>query len=220
MAQAFILGEDFIGRDAVCLILGDNLFYGQGFQPLLHKCTQLEQGGIIFGYWVSDPERYGVVNFDKQGKVLDIEEKPRQPKSNFAVPGLYFYDNSVVQIAKSSQPSARGELEISDVNSAYLANGELRVRLLGRGFAWLDTGTHDSLMQAGAFIETIEKRQGLKVGCVEEVAFRKGFITANQLRELAVPLQKSGYGQYLMQVVSQQEHSVYTHMDFVQGRMD
>jgi glucose-1-phosphate thymidylyltransferase len=200
LAQAFVLGADFIGDDSVCLILGDNLFYGQGFQPVLQKCTQLEQGGIVFGYWVSDPHRYGVVDFDDQGRVLSIEEKPAHPKSNFAVPGLYFYDNSVVDIARSIQPSDRGELEITDVNNVYLEQGNLKVQLLGRGFAWLDTGTHESLMEAGAFIETIEKRQGLKVGCVEEVAFRKGFISQDQLEALAGPLRKSGYGEYLMRV--------------------
>jgi glucose-1-phosphate thymidylyltransferase len=200
LAQAFVLGADFIGSDSVCLILGDNLFYGQGFQPVLQKCTQLEQGGIVFGYWVSDPHRYGVVDFDDQGRVLSIEEKPAHPKSNFAVPGLYFYDNSVVDIARSIRPSDRGELEITDVNNVYLEQGHLKVQLLGRGFAWLDTGTHESLMEAGAFIETIEKRQGLKVGCVEEVAFRKGFISQDQLEALAGPLRKSGYGEYLMRV--------------------
>jgi glucose-1-phosphate thymidylyltransferase len=202
LAQAFVLGADFIGDDSVCLILGDNLFYGQGFQPVLQKCTQLEQGGIVFGYWVSDPHRYGVVDFDDQGRVLSIEEKPAHPKSNFAVPGLYFYDNSVVDIARSIQPSDRGELEITDVNNVYLEQGSLKVQLLGRGFAWLDTGTHESLMEAGAFIETIEKRQGLKVGCVEEVAFRKGFISRGKLEDLAAPLVKSGYGRYLLQVVN------------------
>jgi len=200
LAQAFVLGADFIGDDSVCLILGDNLFYGQGFQPVLQKCTQMEKGGIVFGYWVSDPHRYGVVDFDEHGRVLSIEEKPEQPKSNFAVPGLYFYDNSVVDIARSIQPSPRGEFEITDVNNAYLAQNTLKVQLLGRGFAWLDTGTHESLMEAGAFIETIEKRQGLKVGCVEEVAFRKGFISREEMEALAVPLRKSGYGEYLMRV--------------------
>jgi len=202
LAQAFILGEDFIGSDPVCLIIGDNLFYGQGFQPILQECVGNIQGGIVFGYWVSDPSRYGVVEFDEQGKALSIEEKPVNPKSNFAVPGLYFYDNSVVGIAKSLRPSVRGELEITDVNNVYLKNGRLRVRLLGRGFAWLDTGTHESLMQAGAFIETVEKRQGLKVGCLEEVAYRKGFITRERLEELADGLIKSGYGQYLIQVAN------------------
>jgi glucose-1-phosphate thymidylyltransferase len=215
LAQAFVLGADFIGDDSVCLILGDNLFYGQGFQPVLQKCTQLEQGGIVFGYWVSDPHRYGVVDFDDQGRVLSIEEKPAHPKSNFAVPGLYFYDNSVVDIARSIQPSDRGELEITDVNNVYLEQGSLKVQLLGRGFAWLDTGTHESLMEAGAFIETIEKRQGLKVGCVEEVAFRKGFISQDQLEALAGPLRKSGYGEYLNMILEQKDRSVYSHMEIV-----
>jgi len=200
LAQAFILGESFIGSDSVCLILGDNLFYGQGFQPRLQKCTQLTEGGIVFGYWVNDPSRYGVVDFDETGRVLSIEEKPAHPKSNFAVPGLYFYDNDVVEIAHSVKPSPRGELEITDINNVYLARGTLKVQLLGRGFAWLDTGTHESLLEAGAFIETIEKRQGLKVGCVEEVALRKGYITMAQLEKLAVPLLKNGYGKYLMQL--------------------
>jgi glucose-1-phosphate thymidylyltransferase len=200
LAQAFILGESFIGSDSVCLILGDNLFYGQGFQPRLQKCTQLTKGGIVFGYWVNDPSRYGVVDFDETGRVLSIEEKPAHPKSNFAVPGLYFYDNDVVEIAHSVKPSPRGELEITDINNVYLARGTLKVQLLGRGFAWLDTGTHESLLEAGTFIETIEKRQGLKVGCVEEVALRKGYITIEQLEKLAAPLLKNGYGKYLMQL--------------------
>ncbi|NDY74536.1 glucose-1-phosphate thymidylyltransferase [Desulfobacter hydrogenophilus] len=200
LAQAFILGESFIGSDSVCLILGDNLFYGQGFQPMLQKCTQLTEGGIVFGYWVNDPSQYGVVDFDETGRVLSIEEKPAHPKSNFAVPGLYFYDNDVVEIAHSVKPSPRGELEITDINNVYLARGTLKVQLLGRGFAWLDTGTHESLLEAGAFIETIEKRQGLKVGCVEEVALRKGYITMSDLEELAAPLLKNGYGKYLMQL--------------------
>lgn len=213
LAQAFILGKDFIGNDSVCLILGDNLFYGQGFQPVLQKCTQIKHGGIVFGYWVSDPRRYGVVDFDDKGQVLSIEEKPRQPKSNFAVPGLYFYDNSVVGISESIRPSERGELEITDVNNVYLSRSSLRVQLLGRGFAWLDTGTHESLMEAGAFIETIEKRQGLKVGCVEEVAYRKGLISKRQLENLAEPLLKSGYGEYLMQIVHQKNHPLYNNSE-------
>lgn len=200
LAQAFILGESFIGSDSVCLILGDNLFYGQGFQPMLQKCTQLTKGGIVFGYWVNDPSQYGVVDFDETGRVLNIEEKPVNPKSNFAVPGLYFYDNDVVEIAHSVKPSPRGELEITDINKVYLARGTLKVQLLGRGFAWLDTGTHESLLEAGAFIQTIEKRQGLKVGCVEEVALRKRYITMADLEELAAPLLKNGYGKYLMQL--------------------
>lgn len=205
LAQAFILGKNFIGNNSVCLILGDNLFYGQGFQPVLQKCAQIQEGGIVFGYWVNEPKRYGVVAFDKQGKILSIEEKPEHPKSNFAVPGLYFYDNTVVDIAKSIKPSHRGELEITDVNKAYLNQGKLKIQPLGRGFAWLDTGTHESLMKAGAFIETIEKRQGLKVGCVEEVAFRKGFITKAQLKSLARPMMKSGYGEYLLKIIEYEE---------------
>ena len=212
LAQAFILGENFIGEDSVCLILGDNVFYGQGFQPVLQKCSQLKEGGIVFGYWVRESKRYGVVEFDKQGKVLSIEEKPEHPKSNFAVPGLYFYDNTVVDIAKSIKPSHRGELEITDVNNVYLSQENLRVQLLGRGFAWLDTGTHESLMEAGAFIETIEKRQGLKVGCVEEVAFHKEFIDKEQLEKLIEPLKKSEYGDYLMQIIKDKESSLYSHM--------
>lgn len=202
LAQAFILGESFIGSDSVCLILGDNLFYGQGFQPKLQKCTQLAKGGIVFGYWVNDPSRYGVVDFDETGRVLSIEEKPAHPKSNFAVPGLYFYDNDVVEIAHSIKPSPRGELEITDINNVYLARGTLKVQLLGRGFAWLDTGTHESLLEAGSFVETIEKRQGLKIGCIEEVAFHKEFISKKQLRILAEPLKKTHYGQYLIALLS------------------
>jgi glucose-1-phosphate thymidylyltransferase len=209
LAQAFILGKDFIGNDSVCLILGDNLFYGQGFQPILQKCAQIQEGGIVFGYWVNEPKWYGVVDFDKQGKVLSIEEKPEHSKSNFAVPGLYFYDNTVVDIAKSIKPSSRGELEITDVNKAYLNQGKLKVQLLGRGFAWLDTGTHKSLMKAGAFIETIEERQGLKVGCVEEIAFRRGLISKEQLEALARPMMKSGYGEYLLKIMEYEELSLF-----------
>jgi len=202
LAQAFILGEEFIGNDPVCLILGDNLFYGHGFYPVLEKCTHLEKGGMVFGYQVRDPERYGIVEFDGDKNVLSIEEKPETPKSNFAIPGLYFYDNDVVQIAKDIKPSARGELEITAVNNAYLERGDLKVQLLGRGFAWLDTGTHESLLEAASFLETIEKRQGLKVGCIEEIAFRKGFIDSDQLETLAKPLIKSGYGKYLFDLLS------------------
>ncbi|HLE18854.1 MAG TPA: glucose-1-phosphate thymidylyltransferase RfbA, partial [Syntrophales bacterium] len=176
LAQAFLIGREFIGKDHVCLILGDNIFYGQGFQQTLRKATQLKKGALIFGYWVRDPERYGVVEFDGSGKVLSIEEKPRQPKSNYAIPGLYFFDNRVVKIASALKPSARGELEIAEVINDYLARGDLHVELLGRGFAWLDTGTHDSLLEASTFVETIEKRQGLKIACVEEVAYRMGYI--------------------------------------------
>ena len=203
LAQAFIIGEDFIGKDKVCLILGDNIFYGHGLPDILRRAMELEKGGVVFGYWVNDPERYGVVDFDASGKVLSIEEKPKQPKSHFAVPGLYFYDNEVVRIASNLKPSARGELEITDVNREYLERGELRVELLGRGYAWLDTGTHESLLEASNFIETIEKRQGLKIACVEEVAFRMGYIDADRVRCLAEPLCKNGYGQYLLEIVNQ-----------------
>jgi glucose-1-phosphate thymidylyltransferase len=203
LAQAFIIGKEFIGKDKVCLILGDNIFYGHGLPEILRRAVRLEKGGLVFGYWVRDPERYGVVEFDKSGRVLNIQEKPLKPKSNFAVPGLYFYDNSVVKIAGGLKPSPRGELEITDVNEAYLKRGELRVEILGRGFAWLDTGTHESLLEAGNFIETIEKRQGLKVACLEEVALRMGYISADQVRLLAEPLRKSGYGQYLLQILDE-----------------
>jgi glucose-1-phosphate thymidylyltransferase len=204
LAQAFIIGKDFIENDNACLILGDNIFYGHGLPEILQRSVQMEKGGLVFGYWVKDPERYGVVDFDKTGNVLSIEEKPKKPKSNYAVPGLYFFDNDVVGIASKLKPSARGELEIADVINAYLMRGELRVELLGRGFAWLDTGTHDSLLEACAFIETIEKRQGLKVACIEEIAFRMGYIDAEQVRRLAEPLNKNDYGQYLLQIVDEQ----------------
>jgi glucose-1-phosphate thymidylyltransferase len=205
LAQAFIIGKEFIGEDKVCLVLGDNIFYGHGFQETLQRAVTLERGGVIFGYWVRDPERYGIVEFDDSGRVLDIIEKPEHPKTNYAVPGLYFYDNDVVRIASGLKPSERGELEITDVNREYLRRGELRVELLGRGFAWLDTGTHDSLLEAGNFIETIEKRQGLKIACVEEVAYRMGFIGAERVRELAEPFKKNGYGQYLLQIISEHQ---------------
>ena len=201
LAQAFLLGREFIGRDKVCLILGDNIFYGHGFQQTLKRATQKKSGALIFGYWVRDPELYGVVEFDKSGKVLSIEEKPKAAKSSFAVPGLYFCDERVVEIASGIKPSARGELEIADVLNAYLSKGNLKVELLGRGFAWLDTGTHDSLLDAGAFVETIEKRQGLKIACVEEVAYRMGYIAEPEMRKLAEPMLKNGYGQYLIQVL-------------------
>ncbi len=204
LAQAFLIGKDFIGPDHVCLVLGDNIFYGYGLQDILQSAVQIEKGGLIFGCQVKDPERYGVVEFDGSGKVLGIEEKPRQPKSNYAVPGLYFFDNDAVGIASKLKPSARGELEIVDVINAYLARRELRVKLLGRGFAWLDTGTHESLLEASAFIETIEKRQGLKVACIEEIAYRMGYIDAERVRCLAEPLRKNGYGRYLLQLVSEQ----------------
>jgi len=196
LAQAFIIGEKFIGNDSVALVLGDNIFYGSGFMGLLQSCANPD-GGIVFAYHVNDPERYGVVEFDDNMKALSIEEKPKQPKSNYAVPGLYFYDNSVVSISKALKPSPRGELEITDVNNTYLRNGKLKVATMSRGTAWLDTGTFDSLIQAGNFVQVIEQRQGLKIGCIEEIAFRMGFINQNQLLELAKPLEKSGYGQYL-----------------------
>jgi len=205
LAQAFVIGRKFIGNDNVCLILGDNIFYGNGLPEILRKAAQVDKGGLIFGYWVKDPERYGVVEFDKSGAVLSIEEKPQKPKSHYAVPGLYFYDNEVVEIASKLKPSARGELEITDVNREYLSRGTLRVELLGRGFAWLDTGTHESLLDASNFIETIEKRQGLKVSCVEEVAYRMGYIDSNQLQKLAEPLCKNGYGEYLLQIIEEKQ---------------
>jgi len=207
LAQAFIIGREFIGENKVCLILGDNIFYGHGLQGILQRAVTIDKGGLIFGYWVRDPERYGIVEFDQFGKVISIEEKPKEPKSRYAVPGLYFYDNDVIQIAMRLQPSARGELEITDVNKEYLRRGDLRVELLGRGFAWLDTGTHDSLIEASSYMETIEKRQGLKISCVEEVAYRMGYIDADQVRRLAEPMRNNGYGQYLFNIV--QEHFMF-----------
>ncbi len=200
LAQAFVLGADFVGSDPVALILGDNIFYGAGFGEMLRACSD-PAGGIIFAYQVADPERYGVVEFDAQFRALSIEEKPAQPKSHFAVPGLYFYNNEVLEIAKHLQPSPRGEYEITDVNRIYLDQGRLQVQVMGRGFAWLDTGTHKSLMQAGQFIETIEDRQGLKIGCVEEVAWEMGFITNAQLEQLGQRFLKSGYGEYLLRLL-------------------
>jgi glucose-1-phosphate thymidylyltransferase len=197
LAQAFVIGEEFIGSDSVALVLGDNIFFGANMQELLQSNTKPE-GGVVFAYHVSDPERYGVVEFDKNLKALSIEEKPLEPKSNYAVPGLYFYDNSVVEIAKNIKPSARGEYEITDVNKVYLEKSALKVGILSRGTAWLDTGTFNSLMQAGQFVQVLEERQGLKVGCIEEIAWRQGFITEQQLRDLAEPLKKSGYGEYLL----------------------
>ena len=201
LAQAFLIGEKFIGEDSVCLVLGDNIFHGNGFTELLQQAVEDAETGnkaTIFGYWVSDPERYGVAEFDAQGNCLSIEEKPVQPKSNYAVVGLYFYPNKVVEVAKGIKPSARGELEITSVNQRFLQDGELKVQVFGRGFAWLDTGTHDSLAEASIYIETIEKRQGLKVACLEEIAFQKGWISAEKLREVAQPMAKNPYGQYLM----------------------
>jgi glucose-1-phosphate thymidylyltransferase len=204
LAQAFILGEEFIGDDNVCLILGDNIFYGYNFRSIVEESAKLEDGAIVFGYYVKDPQRYGVVEFNEERKVISIEEKPKEPKSNYAVTGLYFYSNDVVEKAKSLKPSARGELEITDLNRIYLEENRLDVQLLGRGFAWLDTGTHDSLLQASNFIATIEQRQGLKVSCIEEIAFKKGFISREQLIELAEPLSKNQYGEYLLRLADKQ----------------
>lgn len=207
LPQAFTIGEDFIGHDDVCLILGDNIFYGQGFQPKLQKTAQSKSGATVFGYWVNDPERFGVVAFDENRKVKSIEEKPENPKSNYAVTGLYFYDNRVVDIAKTLEPSDRGELEITDVNKQYLKWDDLDVELLGRGFAWLDTGTHEAMSEASQFVETIERRQGLKVACPEEIAWRKGWISSGDLERMAFTLNKSGYGRYLEQLIQKEEHA-------------
>ena len=205
LAQAFTIGKDFIGGDRVALVLGDNIFYGQGLSEILKRCGELREGGIIFGYLVGDPERYGVVEFDRDKKVTNIEEKPAKPKSRYAVPGLYFYDNNVVAIAENLAPSERGEFEITDVNLEYLRRGQLRVELLGRGFAWLDTGTHESLQQASSFVQAIQERQGLKIACIEEIAFRKGYIDRKQLQDLAEEMLKNEYGQYLMDIISEGE---------------
>ena len=201
LAQAFLIGESFISNDTVCLVLGDNIFFGHGLAERLQQAVSLEKGAIVFGYYVKDPQSYGVIRFDKEGRVIDIQEKPANPPSHYAVPGLYFYDNDVVSIAHGLKPSARGELEITDVNRTYLARGALQVELLGRGIAWLDTGTHETLLQAANFVEVVESRQGLKIACPEEVAWRMGFIDTEQLCRLARPLQKSGYGQYLLDLV-------------------
>lgn len=203
LAQAFIIGEEFIGNDSVCLVLGDNIYYGGGLSQMLQRAAQKETGATVFGYHVNDPERFGVVEFDDQRQAISIEEKPEEPKSNYVVTGLYFYDNDVVEIAKKIKPSPRGELEITDINQAYLEKGKLSVEVMGRGFAWLDTGTHESLLEASTFIETIEKRQNLKVACLEEIAYRMGYITKEKLVELAQPLKKNQYGRYLLRLANE-----------------
>lgn len=216
LAQAFIIGEEFVGDDSVCLVLGDNIFHGAGLTDMLRNAVRTaeeEKKATVFGYWVSDPERYGVAEFDKQGNCLSIEEKPAHPKSNYAVVGLYFYPNKVVNVAKNIKPSARGELEITTVNQVFLADGELKVQTLGRGFAWLDTGTHDSLAEATSYIETIEKRQGLKVACLEGIGLRKGWISPEQLRESAKPMLKNQYGQYLMRIADEVEKKGLLNID-------
>jgi glucose-1-phosphate thymidylyltransferase len=204
LAQAFILGEKFIGNDTVCMILGDNIFYGHGFGEALIKTAELKKGACVFGYYVTDPERYGVVEFDKNKRVISIEEKPAKPKSNYAVTGLYFYDNSVVKKAKALKPSPRGELEITDLNRVYLEEGSLEIKLMGRGMAWLDTGTYESLLQAANFIATLEQRQGLKASCIEEIAYKRGFINKDQLLMLAAPIKKSQYGKYLLRIAEEE----------------
>ena len=205
LAQAFLIGEEFVGNDSVCLVLGDNIFHGAGFMPMLEEAVKDADAGkaTVFGYWVSDPQRYGVAEFDREGNCLSIEEKPKEPKSNYAVTGLYFYPNKVVEVAKTIKPSARGELEITSVNQRFLQDGELKVQVLGRGFAWLDTGTHDSLAEASIFVEVIEKRQGLKIACLEGIAYRNGWISADRLREIARPMAKNQYGQYLLRMVEE-----------------
>ncbi|MCI5189209.1 MAG: glucose-1-phosphate thymidylyltransferase [Candidatus Electrothrix sp. AS4_5] len=203
LAQAFLIGKEFIGNEPVALVLGDNIFFGQGFAGIVQRCSKITEGGIIFGYLVKDPERYGVVEFDKKRRVIGIEEKPKQPRSRYAVPGLYFYDNTVVDIAASIQPSPRGELEITDINSCYLQQGKLTVELLGRGFCWLDTGTHESLQQASSYVQAVQDRQGLKIACVEEIAYRQGYITAEQVANLAASMLKNQYGQYLLSILEE-----------------
>jgi glucose-1-phosphate thymidylyltransferase len=203
LAQAFLIGEEFISDDSCCLVLGDNIFYGYNFSAILEEASSIKNGAVVFGYYVNDPERYGVAEFDEKGRVLSIEEKPKEPKSNYAVTGLYFYDKTVVEKARKVKPSPRGELEITDLNKFYLEEGSLTVKLLGRGMAWLDTGTHQSMLQASNFVESIEERQGLKIACLEEIAFRKGYITKEQVIELARPLLKNQYGQYLMKIVNE-----------------
>ena len=217
LAQAFLIGEQFIGNDAVCLVLGDNIFHGNGLSALLREAVRTaeeDQKATVFGYWVSDPERYGVAEFDENGNCLSIEEKPAQPKSNYAVVGLYFYPNKVVEVAKNIKPSARGELEITSVNQRFLEDSQLKVQTLGRGFAWLDTGTHDSLSEASTFIEVIEKRQGLKVACLEGIAYRQGWITAEKLRELAQPMLKNEYGKYLISVIDEVKRTGKSNLEF------
>ena len=209
LAQAFIIGEEFIGSNPVALILGDNIFYGPSLSSILRRAVQLEGGGLIFGYLVKDPQRYGVVDFDADGKVIGIEEKPTKPKSNYAVPGLYFYDNSVVDVAKSLKPSKRGELEITDVNMAYLRQGNLRVELLGRGYAWLDTGTHEALQQAASYVQAIQERQGVKIACVEELAYRLGYISRDRLESLAHDMMQNDYGRYLLEIAKETENRIY-----------
>lgn len=206
LAQAFLIGKQFIGDDAVCLILGDNIFYGHNLSDILKRAVKLKKGGLIFGYLVRDPERYGVVEFDQTGKVICIEEKPKNPKSNYAVPGLYIYDNDVVSIAANLKPSARGELEITDVNLEYLNRGDLKVEILGRGFAWLDTGTHEALQQAAGYVQAIQERQGLKISCIEEISYRLGYITREEVRSLASGMMKNGYGQYLMELIAEEKN--------------
>ena len=203
LAQAFVIGRDFIADENACLILGDNLFFGHNLPVVLNNAVRMKKGGVVFGYWVQDPERYGVVDFDKNGTVLSIEEKPQKPKSNYALAGLYFFDNDVVEIASNIKPSARGEIEITEVMNAYLRRGELKLELLGRGYAWLDTGTHESFLEAALFIETIQKRQGLKIACIEEIAWRLGYIDTRQLARLAEPYMKNEYGQYLMRILQE-----------------
>ena len=205
LADAFIVGEEFIGKESVCLILGDNIFYGHGLVALLKGVANNKEGATVFGYFVNDPERYGVVEFDKNNRAVSIEEKPKQPKSNYAVVGLYFYDNEVVKIAKAIKPSARGEIEITAVNNEYLKMGKLHVRLMGRGFAWLDTGTHDAMIDAALYVKTIEDRQGLKISSIEEIAYKMGYIDAAQLRKIAEPLRKSGYGEYLLKILEMEK---------------
>lgn len=209
LAQAFTLGEEFIGNDTCCMVLGDNIFFGHGLGQVLYETSSIQDGAVVFGYYVKDPERYGVAEFDQQGNVISLEEKPANPKSNYAVTGLYFYSNDVVEKAKSLKPSARGELEITDLNRLYLAEGRIKVKLLGRGIAWLDTGTHESLLQASNFIATIEQRQGLKASCIEEIAYNRGFITKEQLLKLAEPMRKNQYGQYLIDIADEKINTLY-----------